>query len=147
MSIEINNRDKTLRLLSPPRYTRPYQNYSYPTTATANTSMHSTPPAFGINDNCVARQSILNNDLKLSRTSCFQMLLDFRESEMDCDVDELPCHLEEYDLEMYQQQQQMRKERTERTTHLPYTMGYRADCEKCRHHVPGHYAHLIGKQQ
>ncbi|KAG9300703.1 hypothetical protein G9A89_023501 [Geosiphon pyriformis] len=136
---------KTIRLMSPPRPRATNSSSNY------NNSINS-----DFNPEAV-RQTSNNEKNSGSKTFSFQML-DFRESEpMECDNDlQFSAGSNNFGLgdgEMGSSSASastsnpslVRRERGERQTHLPYTMGYRADCEKCRLKVPGHYAHVFGK--
>ncbi|KAK9373929.1 uncharacterized protein V1513DRAFT_128669 [Lipomyces chichibuensis] len=46
-------------------------------------------------------------------------------------------------LEIEQPQMQLHNESPQKRRKLVYSMGYRADCEKCRAKIRGHYSHIV----
>ncbi|CAG8604017.1 13527_t:CDS:2 [Funneliformis caledonium] len=131
---------KTVRLLSPPRFKG---NSSFPN------------PQFSCwNENRLSRSNSINDLSNKTQLLAVQEtthvgFMDYDNMQIDLerfDDDEIIQHHETditkstYSSPIRGQRQQHRQVQLHQ---LPFTMGRRLDCEKCRLRVPGHFSHVL----
>ncbi|RIA84845.1 hypothetical protein C1645_783291 [Glomus cerebriforme] len=129
------NVQKAARLLSPPRFRGlPSHSFSNPQFSCWNENRHSRTNSVGDLSN--RTQALIVQD------TTHVDLMDCDNMPIDSDNDEIIQHHET----VITSSSSTRGQRQHRQTpfpQLPYTMGRRSDCEKCRLRVPGHFSHVI----
>ncbi|GBB92864.1 hypothetical protein RclHR1_02070007 [Rhizophagus clarus] len=126
------NVQKTARLLSPPRF-RVIPSQSFPNPQLSCWSENRLNRTSSIGDLSNRTQALIVQDIT------HVDLMDCDNMPIDSDNDEIIQH-HETDTSS---SPSTRGQRQHRLHQLPFTMGRRSDCEKCRLRIPGHFNHVI----